>query len=312
MKKREIFWLWLLLWPGLLLAQSSMQVLERKVISPAKQQLLAPKWAPDGTQIAAAAKQFRAIWIYHLQKNQWRELVAENGAGWDFDWSPDSKKIAFRANKLINRRQHAAIKYVIVSSGQVTTITQYERELSTPRWISESLLGYVQKSELRRYSITQLRLTTGSPHSNLRPVLLLGTTGIYSNRQLPALTALTPMKDRLFNLSLAPDGQTLLFEESGGKIYLQGVDQTQAQFLTTGEMPAWSANGQWIAFATPKDDGHQILTSDIWIISKQGGKPMPITQTDTAIEMRPHWAPNGSMLVCDSDGKIVLLKLKME
>jgi len=35
------------------------------------------------------------MWLYTVETETWKMLVKENGVGWDFDWSPDSRKNRF-------------------------------------------------------------------------------------------------------------------------------------------------------------------------------------------------------------------------
>ncbi len=76
-------------------AQIPVRVVSTKVISSTEQYLIAPKWSPNGNYIAAAGQNYGSIWLYTVGTQTWKKLVEENGAGWDFDWSPDSKKLPF-------------------------------------------------------------------------------------------------------------------------------------------------------------------------------------------------------------------------
>ena len=86
-------------------AQPVFTVSKTDIINPGKSYLIAPKWSPDGKYIAAAGVNYGSIWLDDLREGKWHLVVEANGAGWDFTWSPDSRKIAFRANVFENRRK---------------------------------------------------------------------------------------------------------------------------------------------------------------------------------------------------------------
>ncbi|MCK5738654.1 PD40 domain-containing protein, partial [bacterium] len=78
-----------------LAAAPGFQILERQTLSNGTPQLLSPTFSPNGEYLAAAGSKYGSIWLYTFETGQWQKLVTENGAGWDFAWSPDSKSIAY-------------------------------------------------------------------------------------------------------------------------------------------------------------------------------------------------------------------------
>ena len=77
--------------------------------------------------------------------------------------------------------------------------------------------------------------------------------------------------------------------------------------------PVWSPNGNWVAYMVDKDDGHQITSSDIYVVSQDGSKKYQITKSVNEIEMYPQWAPDGNKLVFHTtNGKIKIAQLDVE
>jgi dipeptidyl aminopeptidase/acylaminoacyl peptidase len=72
------------------------------------------------------------------------------------------------------------------------------------------------------------------------------------------------------------------------------------QLVPAGEHPAWSPDGQWIAYTSGTEVGQQ---TDIFAISMLGGQPRRLT-LDPADDRRPAWSPDGQWIyfVSSRDG----------
>ena len=76
-----------------------------------------------------------------------------------------------------------------------------------------------------------------------------------------------------FSVTLTPDGSRLAFDLVGG-IWAMNPADGNAEALTeiteSNGNPAFSPDGQWIAYASVRDGFHQIM-----LINKDGGTPTP-------------------------------------
>jgi len=306
-----------LIWMNVLLGIASAMpagfaVMGKKEISSQGAYLLAPQWSPDGKFIAAAGKSYGSIWIYAVADTRWQKLVEQEGAGWDFSWSPDSRKIAYRANVKENRRKKTAIFTVEIGNQKIERITDFVRDLSTPRWPSTQRVSFLEAGALRQVAVAAPTADAALLKAAEEPVCLISGTGILIQQANRSPETPEILKGQTFHAAFSPDGATLLFEKTGSKIFTLKINSTQIQFIARGEMPAWSPDGKFIVYATPKDDGHQLLSADIFICDLDGGTPFQVTHTADAIELRPAWSPDGTKIVCDSNGKILLIDLEVE
>lgn len=293
-------------------SQVKFQAADKKIISLNNQYLIAPRWSPDGNYIAAAGANYGSIWLFNVKTEKWKRLVEENAAGWDFDWSPDSKNIAYRANILKNFLKQTAIKFVNISTGKIVPVTEYERDFSPPRWVNADVIAFLHNDKLQTVSASRnstAKLRANIPQKN---ICLFSSDGIYARAQNHSIRLLEPLKGQTMNASYSPDGATILFQKPGSKIFSYHEASQTVKFITEGEMPAWSPDGKYIVFANPMDDGHRFISSDIIICDAAGKNKQAITQTDDDLEMRPHWSPDGNKIVCDSKGKIILIYLSNE
>ncbi len=105
-------------------------------------------------------------------------------------------------------------------------------------------------------------------------------------------------------LDLSPDGNTIAFNtETGlprGQIATIGVDGTGMQVLRTGvfaEMPAWSPDGERIAFEGTTTDENK----DIYVMEADGSNVRRLTD-DPAQDVFPRWSPDGATIAYSNVG----------
>jgi Tol biopolymer transport system component len=74
------------------------------------------------------------------------------------------------------------------------------------------------------------------------------------------------------------------------------------------DAPSWTRSGNWIVYMDDKDDGHQILSSDLWAVTPDGKSAVQLTTTDRILEMYPQCSPTENKIVCSTmGGEIYLL-----
>ena len=112
-----------------------------------------------------------------------------------------------------------------------------------------------------------------------------------------------PIRDDAFEAryirwqSAAQDGKHLVFQ-AVGKLWLMDLPNgkprraTPESFTASEFSPAWSPDGQVIAFASWDDDKH----GQLWTVSASGGEPKAIT-SEPGEYLNPAWDPNGSRVV---------------
>jgi Tol biopolymer transport system component len=105
-----------------------------------------------------------------------------------------------------------------------------------------------------------------------------------------------PVRTRIIQTpSQSPDGQRLAFSALT-RLYVMDLPDWQPRRVTSVEarefQPAWSPDGQWLAYATWATEG-----GHIWKVRADGsGAPQRLTQT-AAFYSDPVWSPDGERIV---------------
>jgi Tol biopolymer transport system component len=94
---------------------------------------------------------------------------------------------------------------------------------------------------------------------------------------------------------ISPDGERLVFDK-GFALYTMHGDGTDLRLVVPpgkgASKPAWSPDGQHLAFAAQQNG---IL--DIWVTDQLGNAQTNLTQTPDYVEGAPAWSPDGETLV---------------
>jgi Tol biopolymer transport system component len=118
-------------------------------------------------------------------------------------------------------------------------------------------------------------------------------------------------------LSLSPDGKFLAVTEGGGReswsnkrivrLDLTNGDRIQlTDDKTTALSPAWSPDGQQIAYVAQPDKGYDAASSDmraaaaprrIWVMQNDGSNQHPLTNDPAYRDERPLWSADGRFIL---------------
>jgi Tol biopolymer transport system component len=219
----------------------------------------APKYSPDGSQVAYAVN--RDIWVMDADGSHKRQLTKDGAYNRDPDWSPDSKRIAYVGSGAGDR---ADIFSIPVTGGSATPITTTDDHDETdPAYSPDGKrVAYTRTGcEIPRGGGTCVYVTgaTGGAASNLTPEDSIdgceNQPGYYFNG-----ATRSP--------SWSPDGKRIAFNgpllckvsSLGTDIWVMNADGSGKTNLThddgTNDVePAFSPDGTQIAFARNSHSG---------------------------------------------------------
>ena len=266
---------------------------------------IAPEISPDGMYVAITSKGYTGLWTIRTDGYNLRQFSSVRGAGYIKRWSPDSKWILYRESN--DGKQELKIGETFTRN--VSSIRIPVRKFEDVRWIDNDKL-YIRSSG----NITYLRsgLNVESNKKN-QTIVYTDSEKIYLESPGKKSTDIIDpvLGVRYIDPVLSPDGRMLAFEILGGNLQVYELNTFQLHDLGRGGNPGWSPDGKKIVYQITLDDGHSVISSDLYLTNFDGTEKLQLTKTQYVHEMRPSFYPKGNRIIYDTDllGEIRTMKV---
>ncbi|MCH8299196.1 MAG: PD40 domain-containing protein [Candidatus Marinimicrobia bacterium] len=281
-------------------------VLAQKVLLKGEEiAFIAPEISPDGMYVAITSKGYTGLWTIRTDGYNLRQFSSVRGAGYIKRWSPDSKWILYRESN--DGKQELKIGETFTRN--VSSIRIPVRKFEDVRWIDNDKL-YIRSSG----NITYLRsgLNVESNKKN-QTIVYTDSEKIYLESPGKKSTDIIDpvLGVRYIDPVLSPDGRMLAFEILGGNLQVYELNTFQLHDLGRGGNPGWSPDGKKIVYQITLDDGHSVISSDLYLTNFDGTEKLQLTKTQYVHEMRPSFYPKGNRIIYDTDllGEIRTMKV---
>lgn len=243
-----------------------------------------PKISYDGKYLLLT-KGMTGVYLTEMDNsNNLKTIPKEKVDGYAMQWSKDSHEIIFRRVQKESQGK-ASMK-----------LHKYNIEKNTSKIIDISDLSATNKDLADLNNITL--------KYDLSKKKLMATDG---TRTWVIAEEFGPC----YNIVLSPDRQKVVFR-SKGRTYVYYVDGSgMYSSLAKGDCSAWSPDGKYLLGHISTDDGHQYLSSDLYLFSIDGNKKWKLTDTKDKLEFDPDWSHGGGRIVYhgEKSGKIFTAKI---
>jgi Tol biopolymer transport system component len=265
----------------------------------------APQFSPDGKRIFYTTTGYTGIWEYSLESRVKRRITSDRGAGYGFVLSPDGKKIAYRRTKTDKqtrrRQQDIILKDLTTGKGMVQASG---RNLSLPSFSADGLIYSVGKNIRKVPSLAQNEDVTLLGIEETKIALLRNGEKIL----------LDPLgKGSYIWPSLSPDKRYIVANDMARGTFVCDLNGAVSAQLGRRDAAVWTRDGKWLIYMDDRDDGHRILSSELYCISPDGQRVAQLTDTRDLAEMYPQCSPTEDRIACSTlSGGILVLTYREE
>lgn len=248
--------------------------------------------APDGSQIVFSAINQDGgadLWVTHAAADEPAILLACGKAFCSEPaLSPDGKLLAY-SQRSANSFASAAVSpprlYIMdMQSKQAAPLAADGQQLGMdPQWSPDSKwLAYIAPD---RGGMAVANLDTGE--ETVYPTMM-GVSGVWSTQQDVLLMTETAEQA----------GQPVTYLVLIDPVQQRRVNLSGDQSLVQDNAPAWSPDGQWVAFLRNELAGeHKSLSKQLWLMRADGTGARRLTFDPAVDHSPPAWSPDGRYLL---------------
>lgn len=261
---------------------------------------MTPKWSPDGKHLALTSDQYHGIYLYSFDSTALINISEQPGVGFGVAWSAQSDKIATRISKYEHQRRLNAIAIYKIDDRSEIMISDYQNRMpGIPRWTPDDKSIFLSGGH-------SYRSFPVGPRSDSQPlmdeaVIYLKNNKIFSRQLLAEReTRIEAIDEEIVTLDIAPDRSKIAYKVFGGNLWISDSDGNNRIDLGIGYEPSWSPDSDKLCYMLNTDDGHEFLSSDIYVVNADGSGLLNLTDTPNILEMHPDWSPDGKMIAYDT------------
>lgn len=260
----------------------------------------APIFSSNGKKIYFSNSSYNGIWEYSFETKQTKLITLDQGSGYGFAISQDGNQIAYRRTSYPSG-SFERIQEIISLNLKTNKVTSFAKgdNLSTPT-ITKSGVTFSDCDQTKNLS----------PKISSKEISILGieNTKIALNKNGTKFL-LDPFAGGSYIWpNLSPDKTKIVAYEADRGAFVCDLNGNILSTLGKRNAAVWSRDGNWLIYMDDKDDGHNILSSEIMAVSPDGKHNVSLTNTSNIAEMNPSVSPTENKIVCNSlNGEIFVI-----
>lgn len=253
------------------------------------------KFAPDGSTLYFTNINYGGIWKLSLEDKTPILITKDKFSG--FDYAIGDSTIIYRRSLYNGVNRYQELVEVNLNTNK-SSIIETAEELSTPFLLAGKIL----------YTKNRGNLNIEPPTTNETKVLGIENTKIIILKDGKKETFDPITNGSYIWPSISPDGKLLLAYEMSKGTFICTLEGKIISFLGRKNSPCFTKDGKWVVYMNDKDDGYNIISSDIYCTSIDGKQNIQLTNDNNVIELNPVCSPTENKIVFSSlEGDLYIL-----
>ena len=236
--------------------------------------------APDGSYVLITSQTNKGLQRFDLATKMVTTLTEADGAGYNVEFSADSKNVTYREiTYAADRSRLASLVRYDLTSAVKTTLVKSTKDM--------------QRARVRGAIAPKVAIQNGEL------VITVGTTTKVLSPNGQGLSYLWP--------SISPDGKKIVYYVAGA-VWTCNVDGSGVQRIGNFHAPRWYNNNVVVGM-NDIDDGHVITASSVVAYTLDGKKQ--VLTSANIMAMYPYASADGKKIVCSTpNGEAYLINIK--
>ena len=270
---------------------------------------LSPVFSPNGSKIAYGGSIYRGIHIHDKKTGENFKLTDGWGDGYGFSFSPDGENIIFlsREDNLMK------IKKVNIKTKKTDEIYSSAKKTGLPFWHKDNSISFTIDEELHYRDLKGNFIKKRKDVKRHRISFFQESPVMLEEDHIKIDNNRFSIDGRYYSIKVSETGKKLLMHRiENGHIYVLNMVNGKIIDIGKGYAGNFSPDGKWVIANISEDDGHKIISSELWLLRSDGKKRIQITNTPDRIEMYPAFSPDGKEIVFSelNTGKIFCCEIK--
>ncbi len=266
----------------------------------------APVWSPmSASQLALTKTDYQGVYLLSLGSGGIRKLTDDLESGYNFRWTSDGEYIVYRST---TGDQNFQIKLLDPRTAEIQPLSEPGPDIGLPQELPPGFVAYRDGNAITRRMIPTRRISPRNTAGTAFPFVFQRNDEIFLSVE-GSTKRISSGEGKYFLPLISPNGCKTVYQEISRGLYVYDFLEGTQVHVGRGESPAWSPDSKYLAYEVTSDDGHRLLSSDLFIAAIDGTMNVQLTRTPQLLERRPSWSLHGDMIAFDADGAIYTAKL---
>lgn len=213
----------------------------------------------EGDKLLYTASGFSGLNLVDLKTNELVEVSKDAGAGYEPQFSTDNSRIFYRKTTFENNRRFNAVQSYELKTKRNNELLTPQRMLNKIYPLTNGVIAFSGKNILRATSTKSTATPVVVSASEELKIMLY-------NGKISYLNPLNMPEPRYIWVSLSPNSKKILFTAAGKGTFICDLNGKILSSLGNVNAPVWF-NDDFVVAMEDKDDGHQVVSSKIVLIS---------------------------------------------